>query len=296
MGKDKIKFSSSNFVMSETDISQSALERVKWYEDHDMEYSKVHAVIDGLLDKQNDRNTADFIYPILFIQALFTAGVFVAAKQNIEPFTFSYLAALTGLIGTVPIAKMVDIIKAKAQLKKVEEIAQIEQEKKDKADAEWKELQRRAEERRKQETIPLTDKEKREKAEYIEFLVEHGANQNIILMPAIQRVMDQSIHGNNSYASQQPHPPIRYNQPNIDGTFDIQVTNTEGPDIWWKMEFCNEGNDEKYIKLTRKTRKTVHYLMDDPIGDDYDVDDVTVIYINKEGKESSREENREYVK
>ncbi len=121
---------------------------------------------------------------------------------------------------------------------------------------------------------------------YIDFLIENGADEEIINLPAIQDLIKDVISRGDPRVVFEGRSPIAYHDPNPDGTFDI-YGRTNGPVVneIYEMSYCNDGNEDHFIKLTRKTDSHVNYAMDDPISPDgYDVTDTETTYINKAGE------------
>ena len=86
--------------------------------------------------------------------------------------------------------------------------------------------------------------------DYIKFLIENGANKEIIELKAIQDIIYNIITNGDPRVIMDGRSPIAYQKPNSDGTFDIGGR-MNGPtvSVWYKMSYCNDGDDNHYIVL-----------------------------------------------
>ena len=119
---------------------------------------------------------------------------------------------------------------------------------------------------------------------YIEFLIENGANKEIIELEPVKNLIMSIIKNGDPRVIMNGKSPIVYNVPNPDGTFQI-VDRLNGPIISYiyNINYCNDDNPSHFIKITKEKKQTLHYAMDDSIGDDYDVTILSTTYVDKDG-------------
>ena len=88
---------------------------------------------------------------------------------------------------------------------------------------------------------------------YIDFLLENGARKDIIEMPAIKKIILDTIENGDSRVKSEGKSPISYRNPKEDGTFDI-YGRTEGyaSSVVYIMELDEQEENDYYICLTKK--------------------------------------------
>ena len=120
---------------------------------------------------------------------------------------------------------------------------------------------------------------------YINFLLDNGANPEIVYMPAIDNLILNIIKRGDPIVKAEGRSPIAYLKPNEDGTFDIGGR-TAGPIIneKYEMSYCKDDNPSYFIKLVKKEKQLSYHTIDFPFGEPYDLEVVNTIYINEEGK------------
>ena len=174
---------------------------------------------------------------------------------------------------------------------KFDEITTIEEEKNNK---ELEELRKPIEEQKKKSFIEEKVEEigqfviDRYKA-FKEYEIEHGADPKLFELPAIRQFIEYIIANGDGNVILDGRSPIYYSDPKEDGTFDI-CGRMAGPCVTlnYEMQYCNDGNPEHYIVLKRTVRKQ-HW---GPRGVVYDGDWSNEIYINKDGVEVYRSDER----
>ena len=121
---------------------------------------------------------------------------------------------------------------------------------------------------------------------YINFLKENNVNEEILNLSAIQDLIESIMARGDIRVISEGRSPIEYNKPKPDGTFDL-YGRTNGPvaNEIYEMSYCDDGNEDHFIKLERKQQLRVSYAMDDPIGGEpSEVIDTTTTYINRAGE------------
>ena len=109
-----------------------------------------------------------------------------------------------------------------------------------------------------------------------EFMIKSGASPELFELEAINDIIDYVIEYGDPVVMAEGRSPICYNYPNKDGTFNIYGRmGGYTVSLVYKMEYCNDGDPEHYIKLTK-------YKMNDGVLLKYDEGN-DEIFINKEG-------------
>ena len=129
---------------------------------------------------------------------------------------------------------------------------------------------------------------------YKEFLLENGANPEIIELQAVKDLIMWIIVNGDPIVKSQGRSPITYVEPNPDGTFNIfGKMNGYSTSLRYYMEYVNDDNNlnNNFIKLTRKEVREVAYMMDDPIGNPYSIEDTYEIYIDRKGQISDEKQS-----
>lgn len=149
------------------------------------------------------------------------------------------------------------------------------------------------EKKRLEETAAVREKQNNKRFEaYKKYLLENGANEELIELPAIKQTIYSIIENGDQIVVAEGRSPISYHHPNEDGTFDI-YGRLEGPveTVCYKMEYSPD--DQSYITLTRKDlRKQVFpYRYDDNF--EFPIEK---IYIDREGNVINTETYRFGVK
>ena len=86
--------------------------------------------------------------------------------------------------------------------------------------------------------------------DYIKFLIENGANKEIIELKAIQDIIYNIITNGDPRVVMDGRSPVAYQKPNSDRTFDIGGRiNGSTVSVWYKMSYSNDGDDNHYIVL-----------------------------------------------
>lgn len=113
---------------------------------------------------------------------------------------------------------------------------------------------------------------------YTNYLLKNGANKDIIEMPAVKKIILDTIENGDPVNKFEGHSPISYHLPHEDGTFDI-YGRMEGynESVVYKMELNNNKNNDYYIKLTKKDIR--HYLL----FNEEDREPDEIIIIDKKG-------------
>ena len=112
---------------------------------------------------------------------------------------------------------------------------------------------------------------------YKKFLLMNGANEELIELPAIKEIILYVIENGDPRNIVEGHSPISYRVPNEDGTFNI-YGKLEGPtpSVVYEMEYNLDDDENHYIKLTKKDKRTFLF-----VGEEKNPDEI--ILINKEG-------------
>lgn len=180
---------------------------------------------------------------------------------------------------------VVECLKAEKMIeeqRKQEEIRKKEVEKEE----QMRILKQKEEERKRKEFEEVNNKIAQRRYEsYIDFLITNGANKEIIELKPVKNLIMGIIRNGDPRVIMEGRSPIVYNSPNSDGTFVI-AGRLNGPiaSDYYNISYCNDEDPSHFIKITNERKKTLHYAMDDPIGDDYDVTILSTTYINKNGK------------
>ncbi len=120
---------------------------------------------------------------------------------------------------------------------------------------------------------------------YIDFLITNGANKEIIELEPVRKLIMGIIKNGDPRVIMDGRSPIVYKTPNSDGTFEI-AGRLNGPiaSDFYNISYCNDDDPSHFIKITNERKKRLHYSMDDPIGDAYDVTILNTTYIDKNGE------------
>ncbi len=123
--------------------------------------------------------------------------------------------------------------------------------------------------------------------DYINFLLENGANKDIVNLEEIKHIILMLMEWANPTALKQGKTPVAYYKPNKDGTFKIGGRTTGLKiNIKYIMKYCKENDADHFIKLVRKENKTIIRSQEHPDEVPYNVRDITEITINRQGEVS----------
>ena len=112
--------------------------------------------------------------------------------------------------------------------------------------------------------------------DYKEHMIKNGASPELFELEAINDIIDYVIEYGDPVVMAEGRSLICYNYPNKDGTFNIYGRmGGYTVSLVYKMEYCNDGDPEHFIKLTK-------YKMNDGVLLKYDEGN-DEIFINKEG-------------
>ena len=114
---------------------------------------------------------------------------------------------------------------------------------------------------------------------YIDFLLENGARKDIIEMPAIKKIILDTIENGDPRVRLEGRSPLSYSNPKEDGTFDI-YGRTEGytSSVAYIMELDEQEENGYYICLTRKDIRNYLFFNESERKPD------KKIYIDRNGK------------
>ena len=123
---------------------------------------------------------------------------------------------------------------------------------------------------------------------YVKFLLENGANEDIVQLAEVKHIVINLISWANPLALQKGLTPVKYYKPKKDGTFTIGGRTTGlNVNIKFFMNYCKENDEDHFIELKRKDVKTILRSSEFPEDVPYRVKDTTTITINRKGEVSS---------
>ncbi len=136
-------------------------------------------------------------------------------------------------------------------------------------------------------------------SDYMRFLLENGANQEILELQAIQVLIADLIRNGDPRVKSEGRSPVAYFRPKEDGTFEIGGrTSGYTANVRYDMKYCDDDS-EGFIKLVNKHyRRSIPSLADQMAGadeDGYIVADTTTIIIDRDGKIKDKRKRVDYV-